>query len=231
MPGTTCLLIWGGALKGPDLDKVFDRFGKFESEGADAQLPPTAQPLQVSGFEAALLAGNSFDKDSDDLALAKTNLVIPDWTPEEDVKKLDKSEQKKRRSRDRELCKNLVISPYPDNRQKKFMEELLGKELASRTNLRFGFDSNAKEWECEDPLPLFLYFASRNKVSTAYCNSYNRNGMHQVDWESVPDAVDQWAFYKACRMLGITMNEKPSLILTMFVPPYNERTGMDGYDY
>lgn len=56
--------------------------------------------------------------------------------------------------------------------RKKFMQELLGKELASMSKIRFGYDRNAKECECEDPLPLFINIASQSKVVTAYCSSY-----------------------------------------------------------
>lgn len=231
MPGTTCLLLWGGACKGSDACKVLDRFGSFEQGGGIMPATTMPQPLHILALEAALLAGHKIDEDSDDFTLAKKNLRVPLW-PEENGQKLSKAEKKKKRAIDRELCKNLEISGYPCQRQEKFMEELLGKELASRSTIRIGFDKHAKEGECEDPLPLFLYFSSSSKVKTAYCNSYQRNDMCQMDWEQVPNIVDRWAFFKASRLLGLAMDEKPSLLLTMYVPPHKSQfAGEEEYDY
>jgi hypothetical protein len=226
------MLLWGESLpfnEGTNTgNKVFRVFAAHEQGFC---IPPTIQPLHVLAFEAALLAGNKIDEDSDDYTLAKQNLRVIPWNAQ--GKARSKAEKKKKRAIERDLLKSLEVSRYgASSRQEHFMQELLGTKLAAHAKIRFGFDHNAKEDECEDPLPLFMYFAARGKVETLSCSSYQRNDMHKMEWDdTVPDAVDRWAFLKATKLLGLDVSEKPSLILTMFVPPAKAAYGGEVYDY
>lgn len=57
--------------------------------------------------------------------------------------------------------------------------------------------------------------------------------MRKVGWDAtVPSVVDCWSWFKATTLFGLDLDEKSSLIVTMFVPPARSHYGGDDvYDY
>lgn len=217
--GTTCFLLWGDQCRYNVEERALECIETVEN-GGSVRVP--IQKLQVLAYEAALLAGHKIDDESDDAVLARKNLlpIVIESTGEEEKKRKRAKEWTK-------LRKKLKIHNHGRLDTKKVTRALLGTELADRTHFTFGIDPSFNE--LDEPSPLFLY--DEMKVKKAYGTSYQRNSVDWIEWKNVPNAIDRWAYFKIVRLLGLGLNEKPNLIISMFVPPHTSAVGGEEYDY
>jgi len=212
----------------------------------------TIQPLYVLAFEAALLAGNKFDNDTDEAALAKKTLVpLP---KQENLScavegmresllcykgiscncKSCRVNKRKRDDHERmtQSCFQIGINYGTHVIQSSFLECLLGKKLAFPVELRFGYDQTLCT-EC-DKAPINLYFAAKDRVKKLESISRDRGKVQAMDLDTVPTTLDLWAFSKVVCLLGLDCKEVPKLHVTL----YNHNTDnewndnlFDLYDY
>lgn len=228
--GTTCLLLWGGQCRYGDKAEqrvlawlaAFLEKSSFPATGATHT--HSIQPLHVLAYEAALLAGHKIDDESDDAVLARKKLL----SLVSDEK--DGGEKKRKRSRGlTKLRKNLKIEFGKASAvdMKPFVQAILGTKLADKTYMRLGIDPSFIE--NDEPSPLFLY--DGYKIKKAYGTSYQRVSVDWMEWKDVPTTLDRWAYFKMVRMLDLGINEKPHLIISMFVPPSKSAFGGEEFDY
>lgn len=231
--GTTCLLLWGGQCQqytdnGEQrvlewIATVLGKGGAFP-DGASAQV----QPLFVLAYEAALLAGHKIDDDSEDGVLARKSLLslVSDEKTGEEKKKRKRPNNKEMKK----LRRHLKIDNPSGVDMKAFVQTILGTNLADKTYMRFGIDPSFNE--NDEPSPIFLY--DGYKIKKAYGTSYQRVSVDRMKWKDVPTALDRWAYFKMVRLLGLVgygMDEKPNLIISMYVPPSKNAFGGAEYDY
>jgi hypothetical protein len=176
-------------------------------------------------YEAALLAGHKIDDDSDDAVLARKKLIslVPGASAND-----GKEKKRKRRPEGMgKLRKGLKIYNSKGSVDMKgFMESILGTKLAEKTHMWFGIDPSFNE--NDEPSPLFLFDGL--KMKKAYGPSYQRVSVDWMEWKDVPTALDRWAYFKMVRLLDLGINEKPRLMISMYVPPSKGAFG-DEYDY
>lgn len=218
--------------------KIADRLRRGKVTGS--MRSPNDQPLQVKAFEAALLAGNVPDKndveeirrelrplyfydcvamDDDEGKECRCNkcvdvLLYGDSRNDEDALEkafreideiMDKIEIVPRDSYSRNVTCSI------ENLQKKVFEQVLGKELASRVELRFGVWSDYSGVPYDPPEHTgFLYMPRHTSI-----DQVDSIEITNLDEEmKSPNALERWALIKTVSMLCISdCEEEPSNFL------------------